>query len=362
MAFMITWELRLFDQDGGRVATFAAWPDLVVKLRRNKPATYALRLSGDDVRAPLFELDGILEGWWHDTDNGIAWRREFTAWTVDKHRWTDSKGARHFVSSGFGLVDLLRRDIIDAAAGSAETRKSGLGETVIKDFVDEQSGPGAGARARPGLIIEADHSPALGTTWKGQRTNKYVLEVIQEIAEATGIQFGIERTDTYEFEFRCWEPTDVRGTVIFSEERQNMGQPDVQERTSQSVTNVKVSGEGQGDLRETLYLVDAAAAALSPQNRREAAVDARDQETDDEYEARGQKALDANKATQQFAFAVKQSVNALYGEHYELGDLVTARYDGVDYDRRIEGIDWHVVANQAPLPNVSTVEVVEDGS
>lgn len=358
---MITWELRLYDQHGARVATFVDWPDLAVTRQVNAPCVYALRLNGDDARVALFDVDGILEGWWCDPEDGIAWRREFTAWTIDRRKWTDEAGVKWFESSGFGLEHLLARDIIDAAAGSAASRKSGAGETVLKDFADEQCGPGAGARARDGLVIELDHSPALGSSWSGQRSNRQALEVVQEIALATGLQFGIERTDDYEFELRVWEPEDRRETVIFSEERANMGEPYIIQRYSRAVTRVKVAGAGQGAARDVIYMEDAALAALSPQMRYEQYVDARDQESNDEYTSRGQAVLDGNEELIEFGFTVRQTAGCLYGAHYGLGDMVTARYDGVDYPRRVDKVVWRLNKDTV-LPEVETVEARVDGS
>ena len=153
---MITWELRLYDNDGLRVATFDTWPALQVEVGVNRPAVFALELDGNDPRVALFEHDGILEGWWTDADAGIAWRREFCGLCVDPRKWTDAQGGKHYQISGLGLEDVLNRTIIDQDAGSAASRKTGVGETVLKAWVNQEAGPGAGARARTGLSIEAD--------------------------------------------------------------------------------------------------------------------------------------------------------------------------------------------------------------
>lgn len=353
---MLTWELRLFDATGARVATFVDWPELRVDLGVNRPGSWALRIHGDDPRATLFEEGGLLEGWWCAPEDGIAWRREFCGFVIDSEAYEDAQGASHFVASGFTIEYWLDATIIDAAAGSTSSRKSGASETVIKDYVDEQCGPGAGARARADLLIEADHSPALGDTWSGQRSNRKVLEVVQEIAEASGIQFGIERTDDYEFEFQVWAPTDRRATVIFATERLNMGQPKLTTRISRSVTRVKAAGQGEGAARAVVYVQDLAAIAASPIGRREAFADARDQDDTASVTARGQQILDANRATQTLDFAVLQAPGCLYGKHYFLGDLATARYRGADYDRRVDAVTWQITAVGTALA-VRTVAV-----
>lgn len=338
------WELRLYDPDGARVATFDQPADLLVSAGVNRPATYALRINGSDARAALFELDGILEGWWRDAENGIAWRREFTAWAIDTDKWTDAGGLKQFISAGLGLEDLLGRTIIDTYSGSAESQASGTGEEVLKEYVDEQAGPGAGTRARTGLSLEATHSPALGSLWDGQRSNKNLLIVCQQIAEATGVQFGIERTGDYTFEFQVWTPTDRSDTVIFAEERGNMGEPRVTSRGSQVSNWVKIGGEGEADDREIAYREDATSVALSPQNRREIFLQAVDQSGSGQLESRGDQALAENRAAQSFTFSPLQTPGCLYGKHYFLGDLVRALYDGETYIKRVDTVTFHVSA------------------
>ena len=227
----IVWQLRLKNAAGALVAVFGEWPDLRVERAVNAPDAYALRLSDDNPKAALFALDGQLEGWYKDDDAGIVWHREFEAFCVDKERWTDKDGSRWFLSSGPGYLDLLGRTLIDTYAGHADSIGSDVGETVIKDFVDKQCGPGAGARARTGLTIEAD--AAAGANWDGQRSNKNVLEACQEIARMTGVQIKVVGTGAATFEFQVDVATDRTATIIFSEAFGNMAEPRLQLRHSQ---------------------------------------------------------------------------------------------------------------------------------
>lgn len=349
------YELRLWDQAGVRVATFDQWPDLVAEVGVNRPAVYALRLDGDDDRTALFEHDGLLEMWWADHDHGIAWRREFTAFCIDRRQWTDDKGARHFLSSGMGLESRLSDPgtIIDVAAGDAASRKSGVGETVLKAWVDQEAGPGAGARARPGLSIEAD--AGLGGAWSGQRSNRGLLGVLQQIAEATGVQFGITRTGAFTFEFRVWEPTDRSASVIFAEERGNMGRPEVRDRQSEVANSIKALGEGEGAARRVQRASDAGSIALSPWGRKERAVSVTDQDADADLLARAEAELDKNRALTGFSFQPLQTPGCLYGLHYFLGDTVTARYGGSSYTQRIDVVRWRITGQERRV-EIETIE------
>ncbi len=350
---MIVWELRLYDPDGAHVAVFDTWSTLQVEVGVNRPAVFALRLDGQDPRVALFEPDSLLEGWWTDAEQGIAWRREFVGLCVDWRKWTDVQGNKHYQVSGLGLEDVLNRTIIDQDAGSAASRKTGAGETVLKSWVNQEAGPGAGTRARSGLSIEAD--AAKGGTWSGQRSNRNLLTVCQQVAEATGLQFRIERTGAFTFEFQVVEPTDRTATIRFSEEFGNMGEPVVTHAQSQVVNWIKAGGDGAGASREVAYESDAASIALSPWGRRERFVNAAGQAAGNELSDRANQELLLNQAQNGLEFTVLQTPGTLLGKHYFLGDHVSALYDGVRYTRRIDRVAWTVNADGVTI-RVETVE------
>lgn len=347
------WEIRLYDNAGGLAYIFDQFTELVVNGKVNAPGAFALKLEGNHPAIPLFELDGFLEARWQDAVSGIVWRTELGGFVTDFEKWTDAGGKRQFVASGPGYTDLLGRTIIDTYAGSAESDKDDAGETVIKEFVDEQAGPGAGARARANLTVELD--AALGTNWAGQRSNRNLLEVCQQIAEATGLQFGIFRTGADDFEFRVWEATDRTATVRFSEAFGNMAEPRVVDRASQVLNWVKVGGQGEGIARVFEYRDDAASIALSPWNQRETFLAATDQPDVAQLEMRGDEKLTENRRARQFTFRVVQTPGLMYGRDYFLGDLVTAIYDGVTYTKRVNSVQFKV--NEAgSWPDVGLID------
>lgn len=353
---MITWELRLYSPaTGKRVATLDQWPELQAEIGVNEPAAFALRLRGDDARIALIEQDALLEGWWCDQANGIAWRREFCCFCVDWDRWTDAKGARHYMVSGRGLEDLLARTDIETYAGSPQAQKSGPAETAMKAYVEEQAGPSAGGQARLGLTVESGHAPALGPTWAGSRSNKNLLAVLQEIAEYAGLQFGIARTGPLSFEFRVWQPVNRLSTVLFAEERGNMAEPRISHRQSGVINYVRVGGQGEGVDRVYRVRTDPASIALSPWNRRAAFLAATDQSETAQYDARGDAKLAENRAQSGLSFRALQSPGCLYGLHYELGDLVSARYDGVTYAKRVNRVVW-AQDGQSMRPSIELID------
>ena len=329
----LTWKLRLYSAAGALLAELDTWTDFTLTRTVNAPDTYGLQLRGDAPHCALFELDGILEPWWCWPERGIPWQRETSLWTIGTKRWTDANRARHFISSGKGMEDLLARVIIDGYFGSAGTDQIGIGEFVIKSFVDGQIGPAAGARARLGVTIEG--LIGLGAAWTGDRTNKPLLGVVQEIAETSDIQFGLIRTGAYAFEFRVWAPTDRTATVKFTETMGNMIEPTVITRYDQVRNWIKVGGAGTGAARAYRYVTDPASIALSPQNQREEFIQATDQNTNGKLDEKGTARLALNAKLTEFSFRAAQMAGCTYGLHYFLGDLVTAIYEGVTYTQRV---------------------------
>lgn len=188
----ITWQVLLRDQTGKVVATFDQWLEWTLTREINAAGAFGFHLNGDDSRVALFDDDCQLEFWWTDPENGIAWRKEFEGFHADYDYYTDARGARHFVSLGKGYVDLLDRTVNESKAGSAGSAKSGVAETVIKAYVDEQVGPGAGARARLGLAIEAD--AAGGNAVDLQRSYRNLLEICRDVAAIGGGDFDVVGT------------------------------------------------------------------------------------------------------------------------------------------------------------------------
>lgn len=349
---MEIWQIRLKKADG----SFANHFDSFTLTRRvNSPGAYALRLDGNDPKVGLFELDGQLEFWWTDPDNDIDWHVEFEAFHRTSNYYITADGALFFESSGRGYIDLLNRRIVAAAAGSSGARKSGAAETVIKAFVNEQCGPGAGSRAISGLSIEADGGG--GNTVRLSRAYRKVLEVCQDIAKIGGGDFDIIGTGAAQFEFRWYDDqrgTDRTTTVIFSLERGNMAKPRLYHPRADEVNAVLVGGQGAGSDRTTAWRTDATLIDDSPLNRIEAFVDARNEDQTDGLNAKGDMLLDEKKPRQRLEFEVLQTPSCMYGKHYFLGDLVTAKF--LDFEETKKVIAVTITLNKEGRQ--TTVEMV----
>jgi len=345
------WQIRVKNPAGTTVAILDRWTRLRVTPTVNAPGGYELRLvdpAGDI--GDLFALDGQLEFWRRHAEHGIDWRKEFEALHLDEDRWTDSDGVRRYLSRGYGYATLLGRRIIAAAAGSAEGEKSGPAETVTKEYVEEQAGPTAGARALAGLTVEADAGG--GNAIALARSYKNLLSVCQEIAEIGGGDFSFVGSGPATFQFR-WHAgqlgTDRRAEVRFALSYGNMGEPQLTARHASEANAVLVAGQGEGAERVTTWRTDATLIAASPWGRREEFVDARDASVTSILEARGDARLEERRPVRGLTFKVLQTPGTVYGRDYFLGDLVRGEYAGVVADQKIEGLVFTVDDRQERL-------------
>ncbi len=345
------WQIRLKDQYGSTVAVLDKWRRLRIMVAVNEPGGYELEFAdlGDGL-PELFEPDGQIEFWRRHTDAGIPWRKEFEAFHVNLSRWADASGALQYESRGWGYVDLLNRRIVDAYAGSPEGAKSGLAEKVIKEYVNEQAGPGAGARAIYGLSIEADAGGGKNITLA--RSYRSLLSVCQDIAAIGGGDFSVVGTGPASFEFRWYEGqrgTDRRAEVLFALRFGNMGEPRYVLTRSEEANAILIAGQGEGEERVRFWQEDMAAQATSPWNRREEFVDARDIETIPGLEDRAATRLWERRVMESLSFRVLQTLGMAYGRDYFLGDLVRGEFAGHVIDQKISGLIFTVDARQEQL-------------
>ncbi len=339
-----TYHVWLKNVAGSRVAVLDDWVSLTYTRRVNSPGQYTLTINGDDPKVDLFELDGQVEVWRADLANGIDWYRDFEGLHRQEIREYLARGEHRYTSQGRGYLDLLARRIIYAAAGSAGADKTGAAETVAKAFVDEQAGAGAAvARQTTGLTVQADG--ATGNTVTMKRAYRNLLEVLQEIALVGGGDFDLVGTGGATFEFRWYNGQlgsdrtvgNIGGLapVIFSLAHGNMAQPRYTLDRLDEVNAVYVGGQGEGATRTVEPRVDAVAMAASTWNRREAFRDARNEDAVGGLQSKGDAYLAEQQARQSLTFDVLQVPACLYGKHYFLGDLVTARFGTVEVDKKV---------------------------
>jgi len=204
-----------------------------------------------------------------------------------------------------------------------------------------------------GLSIQVDG--ALGETWTGDRAYEKLVKVLQDIALATDFDFDIVGTGAGLFEFRTYAGqrgsdrstigldtfTALNGAgnapVIFSIENETMVDVLKTLDRSEEKNRYFVLGTGTDAARVVTISEDTTLQDDSPWNLCEDAVNGVTQGTTGASDV-GAAALAKAKPETGLTFKVLQQAKQLYGKHYSWGDLVTARFDGVDTNLKITGM------------------------
>jgi hypothetical protein len=368
----VSYEVRLKDHSGGTVAVLASgprspWRALYFTHVENAPGLCRLELDGDSSIATTVEADYQIEVWRSDLAIGLTPYIEWEGFVVTINPETLSNGDSVLALYGASYLDLIRRRSIWYFAGTSYTDKSGLGETVIKAYVNQNAGPGATTPPRidesgvtPGLSIQT--SAGYGTSWSGQRSFRNLLDVISEIAAATGVAFDVIGTGSALFEFRVYN--GQRGSdrtnnglntttgknaagntpVIFALERGNMKEPTYSESHTDEINAVLVMGQNQGTSRDAVSASDPVAIATSPWARREGTRNA-SQDTPSSLSSTATQVLEENMVQERFSFKALQLKSLAYGvppvgytditNFYWFGDLVTAKYGTTQADKKL---------------------------
>lgn len=297
-----------------------------------------------------FVLDAQVEFSWRWQEEDIDWHTDGAFFhRTDVWRY-NAAGALVFESGGRGYLDLINRPIIDEFAGSAGAIKEGPAETVMKEYVNEQAGPGAGARAKPGLTIQADGGG--GNVVRFSSPHRNLLAIIQEIAKIGGGDFDVVGTGTAAWEFRWYEGqrgADRSSTVLFNVARGNMEQPELRQSRHNEATVIVVGGQGEGADREIVRVSDAVRVAASPWNRIEEWRDARQEPNTDGLEDLGAERLEERKPKDTLTFKPLQVPGTLLDKHYFFGDLVSAEMLDVAAVKKVKAYTYAWSAQRQDL-------------
>jgi hypothetical protein len=364
---LASYKVRLKDQDGQLVAEFDTWRALQFTHKVNDRGTVRFEINGEDNRVSLFELDGQIEIWRRNLILDLDWYLEWEGFYRTNNDTFYQNDNNSFIAYGFSYLDLARRAEIKYTAGSAYATKSGVSETVMKELVGQNIGVAALAtngraadNVMPGLGVEADGGG--GAAWEGTVADKNLLSTLQQISLAsqqvgTVIDFDIVGIEDALFEFRTYEGqrgtdrtknnADGNSPVIFSLGFGNMVIPVLSEDRSTEITAAYALGRGTDDAKQ-FYLAENDAKYDSPWNRIEKTVSASGasgEDQDAQLQSKAEEILEKNKFDTRLGFNVLQLQDIYYGKHYTWGDLVTARFKGNEFSKKLVEARVNVSAN-----------------
>lgn len=352
-----TYWANLYDWNGNLVAVFDDFKPLTIEHRINGYSNCTFSIDGQDSRISLFKLDYFLEVW---RDIGDLKYIEFEGvHRSDQLQYTEG-GHWIYTSYSRSFEDFLMRRCVmyrnlakvleaDGVTWHGYTLKNIAADDAMKEFVNENLGPGANNHvvgdpntrlvngAMPNFNIEPNTSQ--GPTYFANFSYLNLYEVLQKIAEATGVDFKVRRFSGNQFEFITRYPmlgSDKSATLVFSPEYGNMTIPSWTLTRTEEVNVVAVLGQGENTYRHALTF-ERASTMDSPWNRRETTHDSSN-DTGQGFIDTSTEVLNNLKAKEEFTFSVMQTDASAYGYDYVLGDVCTVKFGAITKQKKVTGI------------------------
>ncbi len=358
-----TYECRIGDPYGQLLASVSNFVDsqeggssaLAYTLNVGKVGALRLTVSSsfDDT---LFRLDGRV-GVWRSINGRPPKLDGDTVFFIRKWEYTNDTTT----ITAYSANHLLRRRIIDYFAGttySSKTTPTAAGN-LIKTFVSQNMLAGIVGADRQGAETQADISAYLsnqanlgdGDLLAMQCAWRNLEDVIQELSDAStqaGIYMVADIVAPTEQTLELRTYATVRGVdhrasssapVILSEDAGSLANCQLTIDRSDEVTVAIAGGSGEGTARLIRTSIDTTRIADSPLNRIEQFGDYSNVSDAAALQDIADALVRAGRPRIEFTADVVETSGATRGIQYDLGDMVTAEFRGVQYDCRLDVIE-----------------------
>ena len=349
--FESTFQIKISSTAGVLKHTVTDYKDMAIRKKVNAAGVLAFTIDFENEAIQYMVADALVEVWRKviNTTTGetvIDWTREWNGVFKDYSiKFIENQYFFNAVCVG-DMALLSGREILYYAGTTGKTKFTGQkAETIMKDLVKYNAGSSAttgNGRIRTGTItglsVEADS--ARGNTLNFSCAWENLLESLQKIAKVGGADFDLVKTGVAAWEFRYYPGqlgTDRTASVVFSLDRGNMKNPELLIIRSLEKTAIAVLGAGEESSRRIRVVTGA---NYSATNDIEEAYDARNEtDTDAALDSRGAVIAKEKEKTVALEFEIVQTEGARYGQHYFLGDLVTAIFAGYSETLKVTAVE-----------------------
>lgn len=328
-----------------------ALDDLKYSRELNEVGVLAATLPYSDALLDIFTLDALIEVQRTSPVTG-ALITEDTFLCRLTHHFREGNEEK-FVIGGLSLNHLLARRVIDPtddpAAAAGYSTKSGLADTILHDYANEQCGVAASAaRQFPNFAVAP--SGNIGTAAGRRLRYDNLLKVFQDVGNQAKMDFIIVRLTGNTLRLII-SPIGTNKTrsrnypfapfVEFNPLRGNLSDPSllVDRKTEQNY--VYALAQGPGDSR-TVTKVSGDGTGDSPYNRIEFTADVRNAERGDNTTIRtgAFAALYDKSPKNEFTFKpTGTEPGGVYRLDYDIGDIVTCTFANASFDLRIRAVE-----------------------
>ncbi len=385
----IIYEVDIRDHSGNLIVYLDTWERLEFTQRLNDPWNHTIyvRLSPDNALGPL--LRSLKRDYFFTITRTDMYTAERTIVYEGFHNTSSEQmqanGDIFFSLYGSGYTVLLDRRLVlpinmvnyqstyidnkglsyngeGAAKAGTDNDKAGIAETVIKEYVyDCFLDPLYPDRYIQGFHLAADLLRGINVEYSARYVN--LESVIKALMETAKMDYGITRYSDYgTFLFDCrpnWgtdrrvDNTEGNPPIVFSCEHGNMFIPIYSTNHRHEKNYLYIGGDGEGENRKIIMASDPVAIAESPWGRSELFVSENDVNSEKELRDKGMIALKERGKETNFDFDFIQTRATRWPLHWGLGDIVTAYYQGLRFDKKIDGITINVSLNTDKIETLS---------
>lgn len=263
---------------------------------------------------------------------------------------------------GVGYTKLLERRLIYPPYGLENDKRTGVAEDLMKGYVvsnciaDE-------SRYFPGFSVVASENRGKNVEYTARYVN--LFSAMETLSSDGGLYFGVEggqELSHFVFDARPLWGEDKRygrpNQVIFDLERGNMDIPILSTNGRLEKNVMIMAGAGQGTNRIILEVPDITQSTASPWARSELFVEALEETSTSALTALALQTIKERGSQTNFSFDLVQTTHTRWGIHWKLGDLVSAFYEGLQFDKMINEVMVVVTASESSkLEETITVEL-----
>lgn len=258
---------------------------------------------------------------------------------------------------GFRLVFPTPSQPANLQTATATYNASGPAETVAKNIVRSNLGSSAIAARKDSKVTVALDAARGGTVNVSARFDN-MLDQVQRILTPKGLGFSLRWDDT-KYLFDVYETRDLTGSVKFSE---NLGNLEGWEYSlaAPQLTQALVAGQGEGTARNIRIYDD-------PINNPaiwgwliEQFIDRRDTNATLDLDQAAVEAFEAGGG-EQFSLVISptDSVDVRFGRDYYLGDQISVKIDGSEYNDTVTSAAYEIRAGSIRIkPTIGGAESV----
>ena len=355
----INYRVDVINTSGSVTAVIDNPLDLQLTIKASGKGTAKLTLSGFDTSLiQEFGPDVLLDVWRVNYQRGGVWRRVGTFIHKTPSLELTGAGRRIFISYAPSLEELLDASVI-AYVNLPNVQKSGQLTTIMREYVNENAT--ANATTANGRMV--DHvfpltlaaDPAIGGVWTGDRNQKRLLEVLEELVawgyeQGQRIDFRITKDTGYNFVFECGNiGTDYTATgistltgknaagnspIVLSPYLQNVSAFYQSNSRYNEATRVIALGQGQYDARQ-FRVADSPSGLVSPVAMREMFAGANTVDNGNLLQEVAEARLRQLRARKTITLTPDPQIFSLFDD-YDVGDFLTVEdFDNVRTSQRI---------------------------